>query len=109
MDGRGSLSSILNLRFEWGKRLLQGWRVVRHFIYGLTGYEFARYAVETRHELESIFMIVTLGDLIGVPVLPPIYSLRLLPYVASEIGMWKRCLARRKEFWEREEYDLHGI
>ena len=82
---------------------------MKQFLYGLTGYEFARYAVERRRELESIFMIVTLGDLIGVPVLPPIYSLRLLPYVAPEIGMWKRCLARRKEFWEREEYDLHGI
>ena len=78
---------------------------MKQFLYGLTGYEFARYAVE----LESIFMILTLVDLIGVPVLPPIYSLRLLPYVAPEIGMWKRCLARRKEFWEREEYDLHGI
>lgn len=82
---------------------------MKQFLYGLTGYEFARYAVETRQELESIFIIVTLGDLIGVPVLPPIYSLRLLPYVAPEIGMWKRHLARRKEFWEREEYDLHGI
>ena len=82
---------------------------MKQFLYGLRGYEFARYAGETRHELESIFMIVTLGDLIGVPVLPPIYSLRLLPYVVPEIGMWKRCLARRKEFWEREEYDLHGI
>ena len=82
---------------------------MKQFFYGLTGYEFARYAVERRRELESIFMIVTLGDLIGVPVLPPIYSLRLLPYVVPEIGMWKRCLARRKEFWEREEYDLHGI
>ena len=109
MDGRGSLSSIFNLRFEWGKWLFQGGEAVRHFMYGLTGYEFARYAVERRRELESIFMIVTLGDLIGVPVLPPIYSLRLLPYVVPEIGMWKRCLARRKEFWEREEYDLHGI
>jgi len=94
---------------DFTKSLLKRWAEMKQFLYGLTGYEFARYAVETRHELESIFMIVTLGDLIGVPVLPPIYSLRLLPYVAPEIGMWKRCLARRKEFWEREEYDLHGI
>src|SRR3990172_11735627 len=94
---------------DFTKSLLKRWAEMRHFMYGLTGYEFARYAVETRHELESIFMIVTLGDLIGVPVLPPIYSLLFLPYVAPEIGMWKRCLARRKEFWEREEYDLHGI
>jgi hypothetical protein len=94
---------------DFAKSLLKRWAEMKQFLYGLTGYEFARYAVETRHELESIFMIVTLGDLIGVPVLPPIYSLRLLPYVVPEIGMWKRCLARRKEFWEREEYDLHGI
>ena len=94
---------------DFTEGLLKRWAEMKQFLYGLTGYEFARYAVETRHELESIFMIVTLGDLIGVPVLPPIYSLRLLPYVAPEIGMWKRCLARRKEFWERKEYDLHGI
>lgn len=84
-------------------------QALRNFIYGMTGYEFARHALETRRELESIFMIVTLGDLIGVPVMPPVYSLRLLPYVASEIEQWKRLMARRKEFWEREEFDLHGV
>lgn len=84
-------------------------QALRNFIYGMTGYEFARHALEARRELESIFMIVTLGDLIGVPVMPPVYSLRLLPYVAPEIELWKRQMARRKEFWEREEFDLHGV
>lgn len=84
-------------------------QALRNFIYGMTGYEFARHALETRRELESIFMIVTLGDLIGLPVMPPVYSLRLLPYVAPEIEKWKRQMARRKEFWEREEFDLHGV
>jgi hypothetical protein len=79
------------------------------FLYGVTGYEFARYASAARRDLEAIFIVVTLGDLIGMPVLPPVYSLRLLPFVAPEIGRWKRALARRKEFWEREEFDLHGI
>jgi hypothetical protein len=82
---------------------------LKQFVYGLTGYEFARHALETRRELESIFIVVTLGDLIGVPVLPPAYAMRLLPHVAPEIEKWKRALARRKEFWEREEFDLHGI
>jgi hypothetical protein len=84
-------------------------QALRNFIYGLTGYEFARHALEARRELESIFMIVTLGDLIGVPVMPPVYSLRLLPYIAPEIEKWKQQMARRKEFWEREEFDLHGV
>jgi hypothetical protein len=84
-------------------------QALRNFIYGMTGYEFARHALEARRELESIFMIVTLGDLIGVPVMPPVYSLRLLPYIAPELEQWKRQMARRKEFWEREEFDLHGV
>jgi hypothetical protein len=84
-------------------------QALKDFIYGITGYEFARQALETRRELESIFMVVTLGDLVGLPVMPPVYSLRLLPYVAPEIEKWKRQMARRKAFWEREEFDLHGV
>jgi hypothetical protein len=84
-------------------------QAVSQFIYGFTGYEFARHAVEMRHELEAVFMVVTMGDLIGVPVLPPIYTLRLLPYVVPEVETWKRHMARRREFWEKEEYDLHGV
>ena len=90
-------------------RLSARWEAVKQFVYGLTGHEFARHALEMRHELEAVFMVVTLGDLIGVPILPPIYSLRLLPYVVPEIAMWKRAMARRKEFWEKEEYDMHGV
>lgn len=82
---------------------------VSKFLYGMTGYTFARHAIEMRHEMEALFIVVTMGDLIGVPVLPPIYSLRLLPYVVPEIATWKRNMARRKEFWEKEEYDLHAV
>ena len=91
------------------ERLASFRHAMSKFMYGMTGYEFARHAVEMRHEMETLFMVVTMGDLIGVPVLPPIYSLRLLPYVVPEIATWKRHLARRKEFWEKEEYDLHGV
>lgn len=97
----------------WGEilcaRLSRGRQAVKQFIYGLSGYEFERHALEMRRELEGVFMVVTMGDLIGVPVMPPIYSLRLLPYVAPGIAAWKRQMARRREFWEKEEYDLHGV
>jgi hypothetical protein len=90
-------------------RLSARWVAIKQFVYGMTGHEFARHAVEMRHELEAVFMVVTLGDLVGVPILPPIYGLRLLPYVVPEIATWKRHMARRKEFWEKEEYDMHGV
>ncbi len=91
------------------ERLAHSWGAAKQFVYGLTAHEFTRHALEMRHEMEAIFMVVTMGDLVGVPILPPIYSLRLLVYVVPEVATWKRQMARRKEFWEKEEYDLHGV
>lgn len=93
----------------FGGRLASLREAIARFMYGMTGYEFARHAVEMRHQMEAVFIVVTMGDLIGVPVLPPVYSLRLLPYVVPEVATWKRHMARRKDFWEKEEYDLHGV
>ena len=30
-------------------------------------------------------------------------------FCAALVAAWKRSMARRKEFWEKEEYDLHGM
>ena len=94
---------------DFQSRFNRGWTAIKRFLYGLTGYQFVRHALEMKKEAESIFLVVTMGDLVGVPIMPPIYSLRLLPYVTPEIVRWKRQLARRKEFWEKDEYDLHGV
>jgi hypothetical protein len=88
---------------------MRRWQVIRDFFYGMIRHQFVHHTHEMKREAESLFLIVTLGDLFGVPVMPPVHSLRLLPYVASEIPRWKRQLARRKEFWEKDEYDLHGV
>lgn len=87
----------------------QRWRAVKDFIYGVTGHQFVHHALGMKHETEAVFLLAIVGDLAGLPVMPPIYSLRLLPYLVPEISTWKRRLARRKEFWEREEFDLHGV
>ena len=43
-------------------RLARGWGAAKQFLYGLTGYEFARHAVEMRHEMEAVFMVVTMRN-----------------------------------------------
>lgn len=75
----------------------------------MMGYEFARHAMETRAALETVFMVSVVGDMIGVPVIPPYYSLRLLPYVVPQVSTWKRRVLREREFTEEHEYDLHGV
>jgi hypothetical protein len=77
------------------------------FAYGMTGYEFARQAIETRAALENLFMAVVVGDMIGLPVIPPYYSLRLLPYVTPQIATWKRRVLREHDFTAHNH--LHGV
>ena len=81
----------------------------RDFLYGMGGFEFARHAMETRAALETLFMAVTVGDMVGLPVLPPYYSLRLLPYVTPQIETWKRRVLREREPTEEHDFDLHGV
>ena len=82
---------------------------LREFAYGMTGFEFARHAMETRAALESLFMTVVVGDMIGLPVIPPYYSLRLLPYVTPEVTTWKRRVLRERDFTDLHDAHLHGV
>ena len=85
------------------------WRAIREFIYGIYGYEFERHSLEMRGELESAFMLITLGDMLGLPVIPPIYSLRVLPYVVPDMEKWKRRVLRERDLADKEEFHLHGV
>ena len=85
------------------------WQAIREFLYGMMGIEFASHAMEMRASLESVFMLGTVGDMIGVPVLPPYYSLRLLPYVVPHIATWKRRVLREREFTDEHDYHLDGL
>jgi hypothetical protein len=84
-------------------------KTIREFVYGMYAYEFERQAVEMRAELESAFMLITMGDMLGVPVIPPLYSLGLLPYVVPQVATWKRRVMRERELSDREEFHLHGV
>ncbi len=82
---------------------------VRDFLYGMLGYEFEEHAMEMRGSLEALFMAVTFGDMIGLPIIPPYYTLRMLPYVVPNIKTWKRRVSRERGFGEDHEFDLHGL
>ena len=82
---------------------------IREFLYGLAGLEFERQAQEMRGSLEAIFFVTTLGDMLGLPVIPPLYALRVLPYAVPHIATWKRRMLREREFSDSEEFHLHGV
>ena len=70
---------------------------VEEVIYGMAAHDMSRYALRTRASMEHLFILITMGDLLGIPILPPYYSLRLLPYVVPQIATWKRRMLREKD------------
>ena len=73
-------------------------QAIREFIYGMAAHDTTRLAMKSRAHMEHLFILITMGDLLGVPILPPYYSLRLLPYVVPQISGWKRRMLREKDF-----------
>lgn len=69
----------------------------KEVMYGMASHDMSRYALRTRASMEHLFILITMGDLLGVPILPPYYSLRLLPYVVPQISTWKRRMLREKD------------
>ena len=82
---------------------------IREFLYGMIGYEFEEHAVQMRSTMESLFMAITFGDMLGLPIVPPYYGLRLLPFIVPSVATWKRRVMREREFSDNHEFDLHGI
>ena len=89
-------------------RLRQFAHAAGEFFYGMTTYEWAQRARRERAEVESLFVLVSFGDLLGLPILPPYYTLRLLPYIVPAINRWKRSLLRERDWSDLAEF-IEGI
>ena len=81
-------------KYAAAKRL---WQNICDTVYGMAAHDMSRAALRTRASMEHLFILITMGDLLGIPILPPYYSLRLLPYVVPQIATWKRRMLREKD------------
>jgi len=72
-------------------------------------YEIVQEVREMRGSLDRLFILGLFCDMLGVPILPPYYGLRLLPYVVPQIGTWKRSVLRERELGSDHEHHLHGV
>src|SRR6266508_4018243 len=70
---------------------------LRGFLFGMTTYEQVLTFRKQRADLEHLFVLISFGDLLGVPVLPPYYTLRLLPYIVPLIRNWRYRMLREKD------------
>ena len=76
-------------------RVLDDW--LRNFFYGMTYYEMEKELNRQRADLEHLFILISFGDLLGLPILPPYYSMRLLPYIVPLLNRWRHRMLREKD------------
>lgn len=72
-------------------------KMLGEMLYGATIYEMVRDLKKERGMIERLFILVVFGDVLGVPILPPYYALRLLPYVVPNIEGWRHSMLRERD------------
>ena len=83
-----------------------GFKTLVEMIYGATIYEMVRDLNKERSHIEHLFILIVFGDFLGIPILPPFYTLRLLPYVVPNIAGWKRTLLRERDLTDLCDQEL---
>jgi hypothetical protein len=81
-------------------------KTLKEFFYGMTVHEMHMEFKKEKHDLNNLFMLVVFGDLAGLPLLPPYYSMRLLPYIVPHIAQWKRSILREKDITDIIKADI---
>lgn len=81
-------------------------KTVREVIFGMTVYDWAHELEKARHEQERLFILIIYGDLLGIPILPPYYTLRLLPFVVPSWENWRRSLLRERDLTDLFDQEI---
>jgi hypothetical protein len=82
----------------WPEHLRRLGKTLVDMIYGATVYDWVRELQKERGMVERLFVLAVFGDFLGVPILPPYYALRLLPYVVPAIEGWRYSMMRERDF-----------
>ncbi|MCS6964973.1 hypothetical protein [Thermoflexus sp.] len=72
-------------------------RTIGEILYGMALHDMVRASMRQRGSMEHLFLLITFGDLVGVPIIPPYYCMRLLPFIVPQIHSWRRRLLRERD------------
>jgi len=89
--------NIKSLRNSTSRIIKTAFKTLGEMIYGATIYEMVRNLNKERSHIEHLFILIVFGEFLGIPVLPPYYTLRLLPYVVPDITGWKHSMLLERD------------
>jgi hypothetical protein len=81
-------------------------RTLGEVIYGMTVYDWVHELDKARNEQERLFTLIVYGDLLGIPILPPYYTLRLLPFMVPTLENWRRSMLRERDFTDLIDQEI---
>jgi len=79
-------------------------RFVEDFFFGIAFFEIEQTARHEKLSRQDLFMLLTFGDFLGIPLLTPYYSLRILPYTLPAIESWKKRMLRERDLTEVKSF-----
>lgn len=83
---------------DWLEPLKKFRKAAGEAFFGMAVHDMVRANLKARGSLEHLFILITFGDIVGVPILPPYYAMRLLPFVVPEINGWRRRMVRERDY-----------
>ena len=100
--GQPSEPMLKKLETRLGKAL----KALREVIYGMTVYDWVHELEKMRAEQERLFMTIIFGDLLGIPILPPYYTLRLLPHIVPTWEAQRRSILRERDLTDLFDQEI---
>lgn len=86
--------------------ILETLQTLGEVIYGMTVYDWVHELQRARNEQERLFTLIVYGDLLGVPILPPYYTLRLIPYLVPTLENWRRSMLRERDLTDLIDQEI---
>jgi hypothetical protein len=80
--------------------------ILTGIFYGMSAYELELELRKEQGYLNNLFTAMIFGDMAGLPIFPPYYSLRLLPYIIPHIASWRRSILRERDLTDVISNDL---
>ena len=103
----GAVRHRLEALLSWcAARFRDFWRAAGRILYGMTVFDMVVELRRARGRREELFTLVVFGPLLGVPVIPPYWALRLLPFIMHKIGPWRRSLMRERDFTDLIDQEI---
>ncbi len=75
-------------------------KALKDFFFGATAFEIQQTVRQEKLARLNLILLFSFGDLLGVPVFPSYYSLRLLPYFYPALDSWKKRMVKPRDLTE---------